>query len=143
MKLGHLQAARELFKKCTSVNSRNAASWQAWGTMERQAGNIDEAARLLSKGLRASPKNTWVMQALALLEWERGNQDKAESLFKQAIALKPWDGGLYQVLLFFCLGMACLCRVTCCHVFRRLRACPCLMDEHHITAALQHKTTKV
>ena len=71
--IGDMDAARALFTKCTEVNEHNAASWQAWGTMERQAGNREKAAALLERGLRASPKNTWVMQALALLEWERGN----------------------------------------------------------------------
>ena len=71
-----MDAARALFTKCTEVNENNAASWQAWGTMERQAGNREKAASLLERGLRVSPKNTWVMQALALLEWERGNTEK-------------------------------------------------------------------
>jgi len=60
---GDFDAARALFTKCTEVNEHNAASWQAWGTMERQAGNREKAAALLERGLRASPKNTW----------ERGN----------------------------------------------------------------------
>jgi hypothetical protein len=82
-KSGDSDAARALFKKCTGtqftcftsaevqiltlfwgggadVNPNNAASWQAWGTMERKAGNTQQAATLLERGLRSSPKNTCV-----------------------------------------------------------------------------------
>ena len=86
-KSGDSDAARALFKKCTGtqftcftsaevqiltlfwgggadVNPNNAASWQAWGTMERKAGNTQQAATLLERGLRSSPKNTCVIRML-------------------------------------------------------------------------------
>ncbi|KAA8498573.1 PsbB mRNA maturation factor Mbb1, chloroplastic [Porphyridium purpureum] len=77
---GELIAARDTFRKCVMLNSREPGSLAALGDVEFQLGNVDAARKLLAGSLildrgRESTWNTWIRN-----EERVGNFDVAKSL---------------------------------------------------------------
>jgi tetratricopeptide (TPR) repeat protein len=88
--------ARELFKNILDFDNKSGRTYQAWGIMEKEAGNKNEARELFAKAIKAGDKHAPAYQAWAILEKEEGNIDKARELFAKAVEVDDKQAPAYQ-----------------------------------------------
>ncbi|CAN0477681.1 unnamed protein product [Ectocarpus sp. 8 AP-2014] len=73
-----------LFSKGTTQSPKHCPTWQAWGMLEWELGQISRARKLFQEGVWENPKGPYVvriLQAWGILEATQGNWDDARKYF--------------------------------------------------------------
>ncbi|CAN0425872.1 unnamed protein product [Ectocarpus sp. 13 AM-2016] len=82
--MGDVAGARALFSKGTRQSPKHCPTWQAWGMLEWELGQISRARKLFQEGVWENPKGPYVvriLQAWGILEATQGNWDDARKYF--------------------------------------------------------------
>jgi Tfp pilus assembly protein PilF len=82
-KEGNLAAARELFQRAVSVDSKTmdaVRAFQAWGILEEREENIGLARVLFKCALRVDSQNVPTWMSWAAMEERQGNAVRADEL---------------------------------------------------------------
>ena len=93
-RLGHVDAARDLFKRSSDANPSNAATLVAWANLEEARGlGLVRARELYDKAHRSHATNTRVFTAWAMAEARHGNATGALKLLERATRARGFAPG--------------------------------------------------
>jgi len=108
-RLGHVDAARDLFKRSSDANPSNAATLVAWANLEEARGlGLVRARELYDKAHRSHATNTRVFTAWAMAEARHGNATGALKLLERATRARGFaPGGITDAAVFSTLGEVC------------------------------------
>ena len=90
--MGDLGGARALLQRATERSPKHSPSWQAWGMLEAECGNVQKARQVFQQGVWACPKggNTVrILQSWAILEAREGRPVEARRYFRYALEADP------------------------------------------------------
>jgi tetratricopeptide (TPR) repeat protein len=91
--LGRHADARAAFQELVRREPGDSAAWNAWGVLEREAGDLDRAAELFARALELKPAHVRAAKGLAGIARLQGDA-AAASLYARAARLDPQDRGL-------------------------------------------------
>ena len=88
--LGDNDAARQVYQDgCDATGGDNAYIWQAWATLEEQAGDVARARQLYDAAIAADKTHAAAWHGWGMLEKNQGNYQRARDLLIKGVRLVP------------------------------------------------------
>lgn len=88
--LGDHDAARQVYQDgCDATGGDNAYIWQAWATLEENAGDVAKARQLYDAAIAADKTHAAAWHGWGMLEKSQGNFQRARDLLVKGLRLVP------------------------------------------------------